>query len=517
MPETNKMILITLENLTEYHGLLEAYIGEEIATSESKSLKTVAIEGNVLKFYKVEEPVGDTEPAYEITLPEQDLSHLMSLVEGAVEGNIATFDANGQVVDSGLVAAEIAKKSEVKEVDDKVALNTEAIELINDDENGILKQAQDYADGKDTAISAAQEAANKAQDEVDAVEKRMTSAEEAIGAIEEDMGSVDDLQTTNKTVAGAINEVLAAVGTGGTAAVVTVTTDTTTEGALKSYTIKQGNTTVGVIDIPKDMVVESGSVVVDPEGQEAGTYIKLVLANVAEPLFINVGRLVDIYTVEAEATQVQLAIDTTTRAISATIVAGSITAAELAADAVTTIKIADGNVTKAKLSTEVQASLDKADAAVPQATYDEKVASLEQADTDLGARLTELEKVDHDHANKEELDLIESGDKAKWDEAAEKAHEHENKAELDKVLEGDVARWNAAHESLEEGGATANAIVEAKKAGTDAQAHSEGVAEDLAGEIEAREASDERIEALEGLVGEGFAGATSAQIAGLFA
>lgn len=38
------------------------------------------------------------------------------------------------------------------------------------------------------------------------------------------------------------------------------------------------------------------------------------------------------------------------------------------------------------------------------------------------ARLEELEKVDHEHANQAELDLIESGDKAKWDAATEKAN-----------------------------------------------------------------------------------------------
>ena len=57
------------------------------------------------------------------------------------------------------------------------------------------------------------------------------------------------------------------------------------------------------------MVVESGSVVNNPSGQPAGTYIKLVLANVADPLFINVGTLVDIYTAAASATQVQLTIN----------------------------------------------------------------------------------------------------------------------------------------------------------------------------------------------------------------
>ena len=38
-------------------------------------------------------------------------------------------------------------------------------------------------------------------------------------------------------------------------------------------------------------------------------------------------------------------------------------------------------------------------------------------DDAMNARVVELEKVDHDHANKAELDLIQSGDKAKWDAA----------------------------------------------------------------------------------------------------
>lgn len=252
--------------------------------------------------------------------------------------------------------------------------------------------ATEAANGKDAAIKAAQDAADAAQADVDALEKThaadkltlegaiadatgefnklkaavgtvpegstvmglVNAAQADADALELDMGDVDGLSTENKTVVGAINEVLAAVGTGGTAAVVTITTDTTTDGALKSYTVKQGTTTVGVIDIPKDMVVQSGEVVTNPAGQPEGTYIKLVLANATnDEIFVNVGNLVDIYKAKASATQVQLAIDPTTREISASIVAGSVTATELAANAVTTEKIADANVTKAKLSSAV--------------------------------------------------------------------------------------------------------------------------------------------------------------------
>lgn len=184
-------------------------------------------------------------------------------------------------------------------------------------------------------------------------------------ASKDDIGNLENLETSNKSdLVVAINEVRNAVSAGGTESAITMSTSTTTEGALKSYTIKQGSNTIGTIDIPKDMVVTSGEVVTDPAGLESGTYIKLVLANVADPLYINVGSLVDIYKAKASATQIQIAIDSSTREISATIVAGSVGSTELADNAVTTVKIVDGNVTLAKLSTTVQSSLAKADSAV---------------------------------------------------------------------------------------------------------------------------------------------------------
>ena len=226
-----------------------------------------------------------------------------------------------------------------------IATNKGAIETLNGDANTAGSVAKAVAD---------------AEGRVDGKLKVIT----------DDMGDVDNLETTNKVLVAAINEVRNAVSVGGTAAAVTMTTATTTEGALKSYTIKQGEAVVGTIDIPKDMVVESGEVVTNPEGQAEGTYIKLVLANVAEPLYVNVGTLVDIYKASANAAQVQIAIDSASREISASIVAGSVGTTELADNAVVTAKIADANVTKAKLSVAVQASLDKADAAATKAEFD---------------------------------------------------------------------------------------------------------------------------------------------------
>lgn len=234
-------------------------------------------------------------------------------------------------------------------------------------------EAQGYADAKDSAIAAAKKAGDDAASAAAAAQAAADAAQDDVDTLNGQVGTVNNLATTSKTVVGAINEVKTAVATAQSAGEVSLDTTTTTSGALKSYTIKQGGTTVGVIDIPKDMVVQSGEVVVNPTGQPAGTYIKLTLANAAnDVIYINVGTLVDIYTAAASAAQVQIAINSTTREISASIVAGSIGTTELANSAITTAKVADGNITKAKLATDVQTSLTKADnAATATALADE--------------------------------------------------------------------------------------------------------------------------------------------------
>lgn len=62
---------------------------------------------------------------------------------------------------------------------------------------------------------------------------------------------------------------------------------------LKVYTLTQGTTEIGKINIPVDMVVSSGSVVEKEDGKK---YIQLVIANQDDPLEIPVEDLVDVYT-----------------------------------------------------------------------------------------------------------------------------------------------------------------------------------------------------------------------------
>ena len=175
--------------------------------------------------------------------------------------------------------------------------------------------------------------------------------EESINEVAGDLGDVENLNTESKTIVESINEVLTTVEDNVEATAVTIETKGPLGDYAQVYEIKQGETVIGEINIPKELFVQSGEVVENPEGYEEGTYIKLVLQNVTNPLFVNVAKLVDVYTVEKDAAQVQLAINSLNE-ISATIVAGSIGATELA----------DNSITKSKLDSSVQSSLDKADA-----------------------------------------------------------------------------------------------------------------------------------------------------------
>lgn len=111
--------------------------------------------------------------------------------------------------------------------------------------------------------------------------------------------------------------------------------------------MKDGVATGAAINIPKDMVVQSGSVVtLDADGAaavgltNAGTYIKLVLANAtSDTLYIDVSGLIEYVTSgSAEGDMVFITIDEATHKVTATITDGTITKAKLAAALVTEIE-----------------------------------------------------------------------------------------------------------------------------------------------------------------------------------
>ena len=141
---------------------------------------------------------------------------------------------------------------------------------------------------------------------------------QAIIAVKEDKGVISattgDIAAAHVTVADASNHFTATTveaaleelysQSGAGSKVTLESAEGTEDGVLKVYTIKQGGTEVGKIDIPKDLVVTSGSVVkgnwVDGAFTESetgtGTALKLVIANQTSPVYINTLDLVKDHT-----------------------------------------------------------------------------------------------------------------------------------------------------------------------------------------------------------------------------
>lgn len=265
-------------------------------------------------------------------------------------------------------------------------------------------EAQGYADAKDSAIAAAKKAGDDAQADVDALETYVGT-----------FTAVGD----ETTVVGYVDAKIAAIPAQ-TDYSVTVA-ESTPEGYAKAYTFSQLGSTIATINIPKDMVVSSGSVVTDPKGQPAGTYIKLVLANADNSeLFINVGDLIE-YVTGGTATD------------------GMITVS-VDADHVATATINDGTVTLAKLETSVQTAIGKAH------THENK--ALLDTYTQTEANLADAVAKKHEHANATVLDGISSEKVTAWDDAASKAHTHGNKTVLDGISAEKVAAWDAAQANV---------------------------------------------------------------------
>lgn len=100
------------------------------------------------------------------------------------------------------------------------------------------------------------------------------------------------------------------------------------------------------INIPKDMVVSSGSVEINPAGQAAGTYIVLTLANATnDKLYIPVNSLIEYVTSGSNP-------------------ASDIVIIEVSNDHKVTATIREKSITKDKLAEGVQTSLGKADSAI---------------------------------------------------------------------------------------------------------------------------------------------------------
>lgn len=126
--------------------------------------------------------------------------------------------------------------------------------------------------------------------------------------------------------------------------------ETATDGMSASYQLTKDGTGVGaVIDIPKDMVVKSGTVITNPEGQSAGTYLVLTLANATEDkIYINVGNLIE-YVTAGDSPDGMVVVS-------------------ISDDHKVTATLGNASITEAKLAEEVTDKLAKAVSAVQSVT-----------------------------------------------------------------------------------------------------------------------------------------------------
>lgn len=108
---------------------------------------------------------------------------------------------------------------------------------------------------------------------------------------------------------------------------------TPNNGYLKTYQFTYGTGTTFEIDIPKDLVVESGEVITVTDespvsGLTNGTYLKLIIVNQPEPVYINTSDLCDVYTGRTATDGVSVSVSDTNE-ISATLVGKAVTEANL--------------------------------------------------------------------------------------------------------------------------------------------------------------------------------------------
>ena len=105
------------------------------------------------------------------------------------------------------------------------------------------------------------------------------------------------------------------------------------EGYLKTYQFTYGTGSTFEIDIPKDLVVTAGEIIVvnnssPVSGLTDGTYLKLTIANQTEPVYIDVKDLCDVYTGKTATDGVSVSVSETNE-ISATLVGKAVTEANL--------------------------------------------------------------------------------------------------------------------------------------------------------------------------------------------
>lgn len=434
------------------------------------------------------------------------LGNLQKDLDAAEEKIAALEEANAE---GGAVAEKIADAQ--KAADDAAAAAKTA------DDKAVAAQGEvdaletvvaDYKTANDAAVKAAADAAQAAQDDVDALEEivgEVPAGETVVGMI----GAAEQLAGDAMTEAGkkvaSVTAGDASVTIGGTSTAPTVAAKLSADAdnalelvedglkvvipAAAEYSIvkaedsgdyaavynltKNGSIVGASINIPKDLVVKSGSVVngeiVLVLNDEANTEIKIPASSLIE------------YVTSGSAT-------------------GDMVVINVSDDHKVTATITDGTVGIEKLTTDVQTKINKAhsheNADVLAGITADQVAAWDKAEenatkvatdlnTAMNTRVEALEDIDHEHAN---FDLLETytQTEANLADAVAKKHEHANADELAKIAEGDVEKWNSAQADAEATAAAALAAAKTELEGkiSDAETAAKGHADTEVGKVQ---------------------------------
>ena len=323
----------------------------------------IAISGRTVQLFKKNK--GDaafgTTPASTFNLPDETIQ---TLVEGTANGTVKFDGKDVKVHGLGSAAYEDRTFLDAKIAEAKKA-GTDAQSAVN----ALSGKVGSVSEGQTVIglIADAKKAGTDAQASVNALDTRVgvipsgSSATTVVRYVDEKIGAIPEQTDYSLTI-----------------------TNPTSDTYAQVYEFKQLGHTIGTINIPKDMVVQSGTVETkteDGDWGKAGTYIHLILANANNSsIYINVGDLIEYVTAgSGENDAIQISIS---------------------ADHKVSASVKNGSITLAMLASGVQAEINKA----------------------------------HTHANKAELDKIAVGDKAKWD-----AMEGNAKTYTDNTINGKIA------------------------------------------------------------------------------
>lgn len=320
---------------------LETFISGQIQDTDTQY--KIAISGRTVQLFKKDKGGAfGTTPDSTFNLPDETIH---TLVEGTTNGTVKYDGTDVKVHGLGSAAYEDRTFLDTNIADAKKA-GTDAQSAVNtlSDKVGTVPENQTVI----SLIADAKKAGTDAQASVDALDTR-------VGVIPSESAASTVVEYVDKKIE-AIPEQ--------TDYSLTVTNPASSTYA-QVYEFKQLGKTIGTINIPKDMVVQSGTVETKTEAGawgEAGTYLHLVLANAENSsIYINVGDLIEYVSAgSGENDAIQISIS---------------------ADHKVSASVKNGSITLAMLASGVQAEINKA----------------------------------HTHANKAELDKIAVGDKAKWD------------------------------------------------------------------------------------------------------